>query len=86
MANDSPIVPSQSAWDRVRVAVKKVEAGIASRSPDSHPPYRFPAVVYQTTGEPDVDGFYPGVIMAWDSVAQAWVETVECYVMMADTI
>lgn len=76
----SAVVPTREAWNRVSEAVKKVEAGQTGFQQSPRDPYYvFPAVVFKVTG-PKSGGYYPGVLLAWDNDAEAWVETEECYI------
>lgn len=75
-----PVIPSTNAWKRVSEAVKLVEGGsIGFVQGPRDPYYSFYACPVKITGAA-VDGFYPAVTLAWDDVAEDWVEVEECYV------
>lgn len=74
------VIPSANAWKRVSEAVKTVEGGdVQFDQKPRDPYYLFPACVVKVTGGLS-GGYYPGKILAWDDVGEAWVELEDCYI------
>lgn len=76
---NTPVIPTQTAWDRVSSAVKKVEAGSIDYGSAASPPLTLPARIVKVTGAA-VGGFYPGKVLRWNPDTEAFVEVCDCYI------
>jgi len=79
MSNDTPVIPSQEAWQRVTNVVRQVEGGVTDYGRPGSPPMVFPARVVKVTG-PAVSGFYPGKILRWNPTSEAFDVVCDCYI------
>jgi hypothetical protein len=76
--------PDSTTYFRPLVADAVIPVGYDRASGKYFPLFRREQEVVQVTGPEDAEGFYPAVILAFDSETQAWQTVGDCWLIDAD--